>query len=295
MFQQKNFKTHFFLFITLWLLWALVMQPITFAAGRVENHVITSKVLADAGLPATKELSVYLPEEYDSSGLAYPVLYILHGGGGATNRTFLGAGYNGLMRDARVDTIMDKLIASGSIRPFIVVLPTLPDIDNDNPILRDYIAKDVISFVDGRYRTRPQREGKAISGHSAGGAVSLLFAFSYPDRVSLIGAYEAAFPFPGLDTINAHPQQRYPLRFWLYAGRNSQFGLAPPNRELAKNLQNAGFPVVYEEDDGDHFNRIAQRLEESIVYFSQFLGGGIVAVQPKGKLATTWGEMKHGR
>jgi hypothetical protein len=49
------------------------------------------------------------------------------------------------------------------------------------------------------------------------------------------------------------------------------------------------------EDDGDHFNRIAQRLEESIVFFSEHFGRGVVAVQPRGKLATTWGEMKHSR
>ena len=80
MFQQKTFKTRFFLSISLWLLCASMIQPVAFAAGRVEYQQITSKILADAGRVAERELSVYLPEEYDTSGLAYPVLYLLHGG-----------------------------------------------------------------------------------------------------------------------------------------------------------------------------------------------------------------------
>jgi enterochelin esterase-like enzyme len=235
MFQQKNFKTHLFLFAVLWLLWALVMQPITFVAGRVENHVITSKVLADAGLPDTKELSIYLPEEYDTSGLVYPVLYLLHGSTG-TNRSFLGAGYPGFSFDVRVDTIMDKLIASGSIRPFIVALPTYHgDFPSSNPIHYDYIAKEVIPFVDSTYRTHPQREARAISGHSRGGYISNRFAFLYPDRVSLVGSYAGGFTM-GLDPINAHPQQRYPLRFWLYSGTNDITVDRRNTTEFAKNL-----------------------------------------------------------
>jgi len=48
-------------------------------------------------------------------------------------------------------------------------------------------------------------------------------------------------------------------------------------------LEEAGFPHIFIEDDGDHLNRITQRLKESFVFFSENLGGSS-AVQPHGKL-----------
>ena len=59
---------------------ALIMQSTAFAKGRIEQHEFASKILADAGKQANRSMSVYLPEEYDTSGMAYPVLYLIHGG-----------------------------------------------------------------------------------------------------------------------------------------------------------------------------------------------------------------------
>lgn len=62
--------------IALWLI-ALAVQRLAFAGGRVEHHRITSKILAEAGEVAERELSVYLPEEYETSKLTYPVFYLI--------------------------------------------------------------------------------------------------------------------------------------------------------------------------------------------------------------------------
>ena len=64
--------------VALWLI-ALAAQPVAFAKGRVEFHQMESKILADAGQPADKEVCVYLPDGYDVSEFAYPVIYQLHG------------------------------------------------------------------------------------------------------------------------------------------------------------------------------------------------------------------------
>ena len=51
----------------------LLLQSVAFAGGRFEHLQITSKILADAGQPADREVSIYIPEEYDASELAYPL------------------------------------------------------------------------------------------------------------------------------------------------------------------------------------------------------------------------------
>jgi hypothetical protein len=65
-------------------------------------------------------------------------------------------------------------------------------------------------------------------------------------------------------------------------------------------LTNAGIPHIYEEFAGGHSDRTAERVETKVLpFFSEVLAFEMLpvepAVQPKGKLATTWGEMKRRR
>lgn len=294
MFKNSTTQNHLFLFIVFWLLWAWMMQPLAFAAGRVEHHQITSKILADAGEVANRELSVYVPEDYDTSGLDYLVLYLLHGSTG-TNRTFLGAGYAGAMSGIKVNEFVDRLTADGKIKPLIVVLPH-DTRGGPEPFaaLEDHLDREVIPFVDRAYRTLPKREARAMSGHSRGARISLAFAFSHAERISLIGAYAADLlgNVPGADTVRAHPQNRFPLRFWLYVGSNDSIRRVTYTRNLAGFLQDAGIPVLYVEDDGNHISKIAGALEQNIIWLSTYLSNPTVSVKPKGKLATTWGEIE---
>ena len=64
------------------------------------------------------------------------------------------------------------------------------------------------------------------------------------------------------------------------------------NRNLVNIIKEKGIPHVYVEDDGTHSPN-PERWAESIQFFSKFLGGGVVSVESRGKLATTWGKMKR--
>jgi len=277
---------------------ALIVQPVAFAKGKVEHYQITSKILADAGQPASRELSVYLPEEYDTSEAAYSVFYLLHGWTG-TNRTFLGQGYphyGELIGEIYINEIMDRLIKQQLIRPMLVVLP---DVKRSTPPVipayRDYLVEEIIPFVDTRYRTIPRRNARAIAGHSVGGNDAVLTACSRPDMFSLVGAYTAYYGrTPTKDIFQENDMGLFSLRFWIYVGTNDQNTSIPFwNRSLVQVLEEMNLPHTYIEDDGTHWNHIKQRLEESIVFFSEYLSPPVVSVEPNGKLATIWGRMKQ--
>lgn len=276
----------------------LTTQSIGFAGGKVEHHQITSKILADGGEVAERELSVYLPEEYNTSGLVYPVLYLISGTTG-TNRTLLGAGYGGTMSDANAQVIVDNLINEGTIKPLIVVLPHLGRNRASVAPFDDYLAQEIVPFVDTEYRTISRREARTISGHSRGGHDALHIAFKYPHLSSLVGGHGSGAVgggvLPARDVVAAHNQNQFPLHFWLSVGKNDKQARIRLNRDFVKVLQEFNFPHVFVEDDGNHFSRVAARLADSIVFFSEKLGGGIVAVQPRGKLTTAWGQIKYGR
>ena len=229
--------------------------------------------------------------------MAYPVLYLLHGGGG-TNRTFLGAGYSSVMSGVHVNKIVDKSIGNGEINSLIVVLPHMLRSVSLIPNYSDYFIQEVIPFVDMTYRTIPNRNGRAITGHSRGGYDSFAIALLQPDMFSLVGGYAAGSKtdsMPGREMFETYNQQLYPLHFWIYVGKNNQFNLAPGNREFVEILKEIGVPHVYFEDDGDHFNRITQRLEESIMFFSQNLSSPIASVELHSKITTTWGKIKSSK
>src|SRR5215831_4292082 len=63
---------------------------------------------------ASRRMMVYTPPGYETSGQKYPVLYLLHGGGGDED-AWLTMG--------RANIIMDNLIAAGKAAAMIVVMP----------------------------------------------------------------------------------------------------------------------------------------------------------------------------
>ena len=124
-----------------------------------------------------KQLHVYLPPGYDAAGDArFPVLYLNHGGGendGHWTATDPRAG-------GFANLILDNLIATGKARPMIIVMPntsglvsgTPPKLGEDDACTREYL-QDILPFVDSHYRTRPNRESRAVAGLSMGGFVVL--------------------------------------------------------------------------------------------------------------------------
>ncbi|MGE5611753.1 MAG: alpha/beta hydrolase [Bacillota bacterium] len=124
-----------------------------------------------------KRMHVYLPPGYDTeTDRRYPVLYLNHGGGEndshwtATNPR--SGGYAHL--------ILDNLIADRKARPMIIVMPntsrlvsgTPPKPGQDDACTKEFL-QDILPYIDGHYRTRTNRESRAVAGLSMGGFVTL--------------------------------------------------------------------------------------------------------------------------
>ncbi len=293
--KTKRFRQSI-LIITLWLI-VLMIQSVAFAGGRVEHKKITSKILADEGEVAERKLSVYLPEEYDTSELAYPVLYLLHGGWGiscgvlCTNREFV--------EYYDIATVADYLIENGKIQSLILVSPDLqrrpPRLyERFLPSASEYLVQEVMPFVGEHYRTIPNRKGRAISGHSDGGSGTFYIGIDRPDIFYLVGSLDGFDMNRSVlvDLINFHHQDLSASKFWILGMRGAN-GLRMAS-EIIETLEKFNLSVTTVEHDGTHL-QIERGLEENLIFFSQHLGGGIVAVSPSGKLTATWGEIKRNR
>ena len=172
-------------------------------------------------LGMTRRMYLYTPPGYEAGSARYPVLYLLHGGGGDEAAwTELGC----------APQILDNLIAQGRSAPMIVVMtngngtqsasqdfvplagpPSRPG----EGMLRfpESLVKDVIPFVDATYRTRPDRESRAVVGLSMGGAQALYAGFNNLDRFAWLGALSGGFPLlPGVAVDIPAPANAATLR-----------------------------------------------------------------------------------
>ena len=134
--------------------------------GSLEFHTFHSPALEGnpLGDPSDRELLVYLPPGYRSSYARYPAVYLLHGFTGCAR-----AWTNASAFSPTVPERLDALIAAGAMPPVIAAF-----VDGwtalggsqwiNSPAIgryRDYVAKDVVGFVDARLRTVPAPSARA--------------------------------------------------------------------------------------------------------------------------------------
>ncbi len=149
-----------------------------FPASDARVQVVTIPGTAPQPRPA----AILLPRDYETTGARYPVLYLLHGLGGAYD--------NWLSRTNLLEYTADL--------PLIVVMPDGGDSWYVNSAtdtvqkFQHYIAEDVVRYVDAHYRTLPFAQARYIAGLSMGGYGALMLATKYPSRWSLAAGFSGA-------------------------------------------------------------------------------------------------------
>ena len=156
--------------------------------GKIIVERITSKSLQNnGGENPTRRVSIYIPPDYDKTTNRYPVIYYLHG--------FTWSDSLQIASD-HFDELLDKAISTGKIRPIIVVMPNEHTLYGGsfytNSSLTgnwaDFTGKDLVEYVDKRYRTIPSKEARGISGHSMGGYGAIKLGMMFSDVYSSVYA-----------------------------------------------------------------------------------------------------------
>ena len=161
----------------------------------------------------TRRLYVYTPYGYEpkKTKVKYPVLYLLHGGGGDEDAwSTLG----------RTCQILDNLIAQGKAEPMLVVMPngnpsqyaaqTLGIPENQN--VKTYssgfdnytsLVADIVPFIESRYNVIASKKGRSVAGLSMGGGQSFYIAFRNVDKFSSVGIFSSGLI--GASAIGGEP------------------------------------------------------------------------------------------
>lgn len=253
--------------------------------GAVQSVWYQSPILKQPG----RRMYVYTPPGYMASNARYPVLYLLHGGGGDEDQ------WNNL---GRTNVILDNLIASGRARPMIVVMPngnanqmvaqgygygpipratpgpgrggrqTGPGAQpgaagrgrgmTAQPYEGSYphsLVDEIVPFVDKNYRTIANRDNRAIAGLSMGGGHTVQATNNNPGTFGWIAVWSAgAQDTPEFNAALSKLGKSGVKHYYVGAG-TTDFALEG-SRRLHQLVQKADFNTSWHETPGPHYYTI---------------------------------------
>lgn len=153
---------------------SLLVTPGDFSETRAVPHGTVARIDYNASTfaGAGREMYIYTPPGYEKGSSAYPVFYLLHGGG-ETDSSWSTVG--------RAGEILDNLLAAAKAQPMIVVMPAgwtpsgpqVMTADATKDPFNNELLHDIIPFVESHYRTLADPEHRALGGLSMGGIQTL--------------------------------------------------------------------------------------------------------------------------
>ena len=233
-----------------------------------------------------RRMYIYTPPGYEANQTRYPVLYLLHGGGGDEDAW---------VTMGRANVILDNLLAAGKAKPMIVVMPNgnatqtvsqgyaygptpapqsvtapaPPPLQAAagggrgaaaprpaQPYPGSYpesLVKDVIPFVEKTYRAIADKDNRAIAGLSMGGGHTLMATNNNPGVFGYIGVFSS-----GPRTVDeAYEKHLEAVKaggvkfYWTGAGTTDMAREGTMN--LHSLLEKHGFKTSYKEIPGSHY------------------------------------------
>ena len=174
--------------------------PVRRAPTASAGVTVLDTAFAIPALGRTRRILVYLPPGYATSGLRYPVIYMMDGQNVFDDATSFAGEWG-------IDETLDSLHALGDRGAIVVAIDHGGQKRNDEyhpwPSGRfgggegdrfvDFIVRTLKPHVDARYRTVAGREGTAIVGSSSGGLIAFYALVRHPDVFGRVGAFSPAF------------------------------------------------------------------------------------------------------
>jgi len=157
--------------------------------ARITSNALSKNVI---GLSPEQKIAICLPPSYaKETSKRYPVIYMLAGFNDEASFYT-----NGMYKELKIQQAIRDLSASGAIKEMIVVV-----IGGNNFIggsffvnseaggnWEDYIVNEVVSYIDGNFRTIARPEARGIAGNTMGGFGAITIGIKHPEIFTCIYA-----------------------------------------------------------------------------------------------------------
>lgn len=152
-------------------------KPVGVEHVRIHGAALEGNLEGDA---VDRDAVVFLPPGYAKDARRrYPVVYALHG-------YWIGA--EQWTHEIHVPQTLEGAFAQG-VREVILVLPDSKTQHNGSMYsssvttgdFENYVARDVVTYMDTHYRTIPDRRSRGLVGHSMGGYGAMRIGMKHPE------------------------------------------------------------------------------------------------------------------
>jgi S-formylglutathione hydrolase FrmB len=153
------------------------------ATGRIECNSLPSKLLAHP-----VNYCVIVPPSYDvDKTRRFPILYFFHGLGDNEQMFIHAGGFN----------LVEDLWERGQIGEFLIATPNAGaafyiNARDGKARYEDFLVQEFLPGIEAKYRTKPGRKSRGVSGVSMGGYGALHLAFKYPELFAAVSAHSPA-------------------------------------------------------------------------------------------------------
>ena len=196
-----------------------------------------------------RDIIVWLPPSYKSAKTKrYPVLYMQDGQNLFDPKT---SSYG---IDWQLDEAADSLIKSKDIKEIIIV-----GIYNTSDRMVEYldtklghaymnfIVNKLKPFIDKKFRTLPGRLNNATGGSSAGGLISFMLLWEYPNVFSQAACLSPAFHIDKINfvkNVKDYTGKKKPIRIYIDVGTKDLDSLLKPGTdEMVSALKKKGYKI----------------------------------------------------
>lgn len=172
------------------LAWSFTSVAQTSLKGSVQRIKVHSRNLEGnlAGDSPDRDVSIYLPPSYKKDAKRrYPVIYFLHG------FTDNDAKWYGFEKHwINMPLIADSIFSAAAAKEMIIVTPNgfnrFEGSMYSNSVTtgnwEDFIAYELVNYMDAHYRTIAKASSRGLAGHSMGGYGSMRIGQNHPEVFS---------------------------------------------------------------------------------------------------------------
>jgi enterochelin esterase-like enzyme len=257
-------------------------KPTYYDAQDVPHGDVRMVVYNSRATNSVRYLRVYTPPGYDGSTARYPVVYLQHGGNCCEYAW---------MEQARANLILDNLIAEKKARPMILVmalgarsgpsegLGPMPsqmegakglgkgqtNYDPGNLFEVDLLT-GIIPFIDGKFRTIPDADHRALSGLSQGGIQTVTIGLRHTEIFHWLAPMSAGAESAGDDQFmdiskdifaNVEPLKKNLKLLHFVVGQEDV--LYEADKRLADRLASLGVKLTFTPVPGMHEYKVWRR------------------------------------
>lgn len=254
---------------------------------RIENGVVLlygdhSRFYADTVYSPSANYQmlhrVYLPEGYHESNKRYPVVYLMHQIN-STSKSY---------EIDKVNMILDREIAAGNLAEMILVLPDSISRTSWTGNMPNAVANDLVSYIDGNYRTIPDARFRGTAGASLGGGAAYNIGIANPNKfTSIVSFFGANITTTPVTNNSLNFLNRYSL--WFISGNRDIYGFGRPVVALATALQTKGVDkYFYLIENGAHDSLFyIPYFDDAMIYTSKHFDKSRVSQSASGDVGGT--------